>query len=1085
MGNAQSAEAPRRTSQRLSKPKTGNHATSGLLSPSAFSNNSRRYSNAPLPNPPAPSSTVASTPTTSSAGEISSGLGQHIDGVMPSHPAPASQKESKRRSLFRSRSTRAASSAQPSHAGGLGSRIADRMNRTSSMTYESAVAYYGQTSPESQLPRVESHKSWNYDLTSYEAKRLLNLAEEPQLEHTAAMSENRAMAVTETTWKSSNPAHPPSAPITRTNSDASLYMPVRRRSIIRTPGVATRSSSMRDIPPPPRPSVRHSLPLTPSLSRQHSVESYRSGIMSMPPPILDSDSAMRVATPCEDKYLSIGAFKLGSLCITNGSPSPVTPDIDNAHENGGWGAGHTVARDNYTLRAQGSEGGVTTVFEAQDSIRSPKFLNQISQSPSSSPIQSQPMSPTLQTTSKMTAQEAQLFDLEPSPEYSSVEILDVRLDPNAKPPHTQTERPAGAGMTRNDSGFVSTASPASEASCKLLAKADSGYSSNVSLRSFQVKPRGSENGLVPAASEKQPPRPSNPGGGPMGSGNQNVLHQTDVLYPTTPEKESPPPVPPKDAARYSSVPQPRLNGTQNTVSVNASEESRANSTRTARHALSPIATRVPRPRGPMSPGSELRSPESSKSSISDQSGSPRTRQPGRLQRLLSGARRSTASPPTTQVTHTPEQDGVRPLPQAVRFPSAAKRLALKSRSSLDTLKTIFSVGSTEANLEAVNTADGLDPILTSSTSPMAHALTRKPITRKPVPIRQESTADGTQTASNSRANGGGNVISPVGAQAPVPPAKSSRRTLSLTYLGERGAALDRRGSDFSFIHSTADLPSPPLPSPVAKAVLAESNNGTPQSATPLRRPLSLRVPPSLSRKASRESIQIYPAAHILTSKSSMESIHSRSSSQPGVGSSFAHSRTHSGVSMDPRRLQSFRQRSPQTSPYNSPVRETQADHGMTGQGSQTFSRSGSRHNSISSIHSEGVYRSVNTNGWQIRTAQQQTLRHRASFDGYGYQQWFPQAGHPPSMSNGYTAPTKPSYGPRNNGQLGAAATWSRSQADAAAGQWYQSGQNPPYVPRGHYRNRSMGDRSGRGPNAPYRVLHSYNSPAYRHAPIWG
>jgi hypothetical protein len=812
--------------------------------------------------------------------------------------------------------------------------------------------------------------------------------------------------------------------------------------------------------------------------------------MSMPLPILDSESAIRVATPCEEKYLSIGAFKLGSLRITNGSPSPATPDIDSARENEGWGASHSLARNDYALRAQDSEGGATTAVERQNSMQSPKFLTQISQSPSSSPILSQPTSPALQTTSKMTAQEAQLFDLEPSPEYSSVEVLDVRLDPNAKPPHTQAERAASAGMTRNDSGFVSTASPASEGSCKLLAKADSGYSSNVSLRSLQVKSQGSENRPVPAAPAKQLSQSSTPRNGPMGAGNQNPLHQADVLYPTTPERESPPPVPPKDAARYSSVPQPRPKGTPNSVSVNSAEESRMNATRTARHALSPITTRVPRPRGPMSPGSELRSPESSKSSISDKSGSPRTRQPGRLQRLLSGARRSTASPPTTHVTPTPEQDSVRPLPQAVRFPSAAKRLALRSRSSLDTLKTIFSVGSTEATFEAAHTADGLEskqgiwkPSL-HPISPVAHTITRKPITRKPVPVRQESTTDNTRVTANSRADGGGYAASPVDAEAPILPAKSSRRTLSLSFLGERGATLDRRGSDLSFIHSTADLPSPPLPSPVAKAMLAESNPGTPQSTGTLRRPLSLRVPPSLSRKASRESIQSYPVAHALTSKTSMESMHSRSSSQPGVGSGSAYSRTHSGISMDPRRLQSFRQRSPQTSPYNSPTRETQVDSGMAGQGPQTFSRSGSRHNSISSIHSEGVYRSVNAQGWQVRTAQQ-TLKHRASFDGYGYQQWLPQAGHPPSMSNGYTAPTKPAYDPRSKGQLGAAATWSRSQADAAAGQWYQNGQNPAYVTQGHYRNRSMGDRSGRGPNAPYRVLHSYNSPAYRHAPIWG
>lgn len=150
MGNAQSqsAEAPRRASQRLSKPKTGNHAAAGLLSPGLFSNTSRRLSNVPLPNPPAPPSTVASTPTTSSAPEPSpSGFGSRVESVTSLHSAPGSQRESgsKRRSFFRSRSSsRRSDPVQLAHGGGSGSRAVDRMTRATSMTYESAVAYYGQ-----------------------------------------------------------------------------------------------------------------------------------------------------------------------------------------------------------------------------------------------------------------------------------------------------------------------------------------------------------------------------------------------------------------------------------------------------------------------------------------------------------------------------------------------------------------------------------------------------------------------------------------------------------------------------------------------------------------------------------------------------------------------------------------------------------------------------------------------------------------------------------------------------------------------------------------------------------------------------
>jgi hypothetical protein len=46
-------------------------------------------------------------------------------------------------------------------------------------------------------------------------------------------------------------------------------------------------------------------------------------------------------------------------------------------------------------------------------------------------------------------------------------------------------------------------------------------------------------------------------------------------------------------------------------------------------------------------------------------------------------------------------------------------------------------------------------------------------------------------------------------------------------------------------------------------------------------------------------------------------------------------------------------------------------------------------------------------------------------------------------------------------------------------------QRPPHVLRwgSHHRGRSVGSQMGS--TAPYRVLHSYYTPAYRHVPIWG
>ncbi|KAH6630277.1 hypothetical protein B0J18DRAFT_95929 [Chaetomium sp. MPI-SDFR-AT-0129] len=1101
MGNAQSTEEPRRASQRLSKPRTGNHATAGLLSPGVFSNSSRRFSQAQLPNPPAPSSTVASTPTTLSVVEVPAGPDRRLDSLTSLQSGPGSQKGSKRRSLFRSRSTRVVQSPPLAGFGdGPGSRMVERMSRASSMTYESAVAYYGRVESEPQITRSDSRASWNYNLTSYEAKRLLNLDEEPH-DQTTAMSENRTTAVTENTWKSSNPIPSSSnAPIARTDSDVSLYMPVRRRSTIRTPGVATRSASTnRELSPRPRVSVRHSLPPTPSLSRKQSVESYRSGIVSMPALIADPESTLRAVTPCEDKYLSIGAFKLGSLRITNGTPSPLTPELDNSDANGKWGAGQAAARDGYFAGTPLPASGAANI-KAPHSARSPGLLSPVHKSLTPSPV--------LQTTSKVAAEADRLFDDEPQLEYSSVEILDVRLDPSAKAPHAQPESDAATSVTRTDSGFVSTTSPGSEASYKALSKADSGYSSNVSLRSLHGKSKGTENAR-PAVPEKTSTRGLRTQKEPVTLEKRKPLPGVEVSSPAGVEEDLPPPVPPKDAARYSSG--SRLSA-KNTPGSSIPPHSprggpEAGRSKTMPHMPHPLVTlSLTDGIGSVSSNSDPRSPASVKSPSTEKPGSPRsagrgTPKTSRLHRLLSSARRPTANSSTTQPVLAPQSATSAPAVQeteqslidrAARLPATARRLVLKSRPSLDTLKTIFSVGSFETQLESANPTQtptsypsdirGSGAWKQPLNSATAHLIPRKPITRKPVPVRLGSASETQRKAGSSLRH---SVLGVTSAEVPPVPEKSGRRTMSLTSLGEHVLQAGYRASGMNLPSSTADLPSPPLPSPVAKALAAERNSNTSETAYPARRPASLRIPPSLSRKNSRESLQSYPAGQTLASKASMESVGSYASSRPGAGSEPSYPRPHSMISMDPRRLQSFRKYSPQSPPY-SPTREAQTNT-LPHRHSQTFSPGGSRRNSITSVQSDGAFYSVNTQGWQFRTTQQQqqrqqSLRHRASYDGYSYQ--YRSTGYPPSMSNGYTAPTQMSSSAGGRSYLNPAATWSRSQADAAAGQYYQP--HPVYVPRGHYRNRSMGGTRGEsGPNPPYRVLHSYNSPAYRHAPIWG
>ncbi|KAK4165767.1 hypothetical protein QBC43DRAFT_28271 [Cladorrhinum sp. PSN259] len=1095
MGNAQSSETTRRPSQKLSKPKTNNHATAGLLSPSGSSKSAKRLSNAPLPNPPPMSPKAASTLTASSIIEVSETIEQRARRSDSIHSTPGLHQESKRRSLFRSRTLQGRpDSGRRDRSANSGPTIVDRMSRTSSLTYESAIAYYGPPDLEEWETQPRAHNSWNYNLTSYEAKRLLNLAEEPPFEHGTVMSENRMTMVTETTWKSSNPAEHSSAPITRANSDVSLYMPVRRRSIIQTPGVATRSNSMHQMNPP-RFNPRYSHPPTPSLSRKQSFESYRSGIVSMPPRYHDLESLPRVTTPCEEKYLSIGAFKLGSLRITNGAASPLSPEVEKGRGNGEESQGKTGREGDYfgtkkaataaPPRALQQDQIATTVLNVELArtgsdpnpvpaapTTAPEYLSVVNFSPV--PLElSQPLSPQLQTTSKNTAMEDELFEEDVQPEYSSLEVLDVRLDTSAKSPHIPPEPKSDSGLTRTDSGFISTGSPSPESIHKPLTKADSGYSSNVSLRSFQSKPRDERS-----------------------------------------QKEAPPPVPPKDFPQKPATSPQSQNATpiKPRSTTNLAKESslqKASNSKT-KQTPAPIKSLLTREKGLMSPKSSPRTPASEQSSKSDNSSSTlsigvKAMRPNRLQRLLTSARRS-GTPLEAHATHAVENTGIPSIPRDVeiklnertgRYPTTTKRLALKPRASLDTLKTIFSVGSMEIGHDSTSGSGSTKETRWRQTLHIAHAASqissRKAISRKPLPTREQPRKASIRLV-DQEANAApvGTHIATldalVGGQSHVQSPQSKPR---------RSLQMDLR---LPLNNSTPlNLPSPLLPSPIARAMSMTS--APPPVSMATRKQMPTRVPPalrpqsstsSLRRQASRESIHSYPAAQPpLAGNSSRENIQSYPSYQQAISDSFDGGLSSPPPTMDPRRLASFRKPSnPHPQGYQPSLWEVPTEHGLSRQSSYASLNGISGRNSFSSDRGHEGYciqRPSSAQPWMMQSYGPAPLRHRISYDDYSYERNQSLRGYPPSMSNGYTAgPSRPRHDQWSNYQqsLDAASTWSRSQFDAAAGQWYQvAGPQPPHVPRGHYRKRSMS--AHQGPRPPYRVLHSYNSPAYRNAPIWG
>src|SRR5262249_11122958 len=89
----------------------------------------------------------------------------------------------------------------------------------------------------------------------------------------------------------------------RVDSNVSLYAPVRRRSVVQTPGLATRRAGDGDYSR--KSSLRHSNPPTPKMTasaRQDSLDaSAAARIMSLPPPpkLSVAEVFQRVETPSD------------------------------------------------------------------------------------------------------------------------------------------------------------------------------------------------------------------------------------------------------------------------------------------------------------------------------------------------------------------------------------------------------------------------------------------------------------------------------------------------------------------------------------------------------------------------------------------------------------------------------------------------------------------------------------------------------------------------------------------------------------------------------------------------------------------
>ncbi|OTB02889.1 hypothetical protein M426DRAFT_190346 [Hypoxylon sp. CI-4A] len=1100
MGNSVSAEAPwrgqrstQKTTQKLSKPKTGNPTaagllnSSGLLNPSRPSPVARRLS---LPDPPSP----VTSPI----------LPETIPAVPASVPSEKKGLDIGHR-LLRRLSRSSTPKESPAHrqrstsidvAGAQQERWS---SRTSSLRNGPEEGYnYGQPPIQGSSSMNGSRTSFNYDFRSYEANRLLNLVEVPSNEDTSATSGNvHTPEAVRSDSRNRRPSIPETTPImTRAGSEVSLYTPMRRRSLMTTPGIATREPTPN--PEPPLPKTRYSLPSTPA--HRESRESMAIGALSIPP--LPIDPIPRALTPVEAEYKQTGAFKLGTLRITNGSP-----ERSPARDNTGTKSTTNKQPDDYFRPVEWiADGGVKTetsniieITEIQNGELLAQPLPELHIIPPLAENEKGTV-PSMQVTSKHSAAEDNLFEDETN-EYSSAEVLDVRVDANAKSapprPKSTSERKNSKEISRSDSGI---ASPASEYSQAALSKADSGYSSSVSLRSFSSRPPVAEKDRSSDIEVEVPGSPKPKEGGLAGE-LEAISPTASIVRPQPFNDLSPPPVPMKDRHLMASSPRGvgesfHYTKPKDTLKGNQVPE-RMLSLRNARSQANRMAE---------ARQAALRNPPISNSTLSISTG---FRKPGKLQRLLSGGR----APLTTHTTHPNEYSRVPTISRDMQAklqvhagmkPISFRRLALRSAASKETLGTILSVGSAELLQDDEMSPKGSSGHLKS---PDRTISSKKPIPRKPVPFRSRAlsmlgeptnpskidkgpqgnesilnsaprnTAEGTFVSTHSVATSNRARYS-----LPAPP----RLTRSNTMTGQRERDLGmtqarmRRSSEFApgKPRSSATLELPP---PVPNMKLSKS---PPPVSMRTRNMGSLRVPPpprsqstppesmmrssrlhysrrgsrgaspripevinpplpnhnSMSRQSSRESFQGYPTQTYHGGKAVTLTVNN----QPGS--------LQAGVA------------GPRASESNS-----QADHG------QLSRRSSSDYSRRSSVGSQSSKLSSATTGPILRHQYHSnpslpSLHRRSSYDDYNL---VPQDssirdnGPYPSISR--------------NGQTVVSDPWSGRSMSMPHQELDQPIQRPPHNPRQHHRHRSM-DQYGNP--TPYRVLHSYNSPAYRHVPIW-
>ncbi|KAM5510555.1 proteophosphoglycan ppg4 [Fusarium oxysporum f. sp. phaseoli] len=450
MGNEQSAESPR-GHRKLSKPPHCSQASAAGLpyTATAVTPHREHFSNSYLVGslPPAPNKA-------STTRRVAPGLGIAVPAGDASSPIQSPTCRDPMRDL-KSRTRSIQSEQSPILPAFVNS------SRTSSIAQDSG---YRTLTRADSMPVAVRRGSASYDTRAAEAKTLLSAKEKLPSEPIISKSNKHSDETSQDNKFRRVSLHANAPPLGRSNSRHS------NQGSSFQPPVSAKSS------------FRKSLPATPSQSRHNSIESGMARRMSMPTTIpSQAQSPDRAVTPVEADYKQLGGMKFGSLRITNGAPGTSPMPEDDVKQQGASESALVIPRAEYFHE------------QAKNPLR---LMNQGSTMSEANELMTGEKSLTARVASCVTecssdAEKSRTGDGGMSGNGNAVsfpvaEVLDVREDPNAKPDPKKTqlglENKMLKGLSRSDSGFIP--SPSSEKTHRSASRVDSGYSSNVSLRSL-------------------------------------------------------------------------------------------------------------------------------------------------------------------------------------------------------------------------------------------------------------------------------------------------------------------------------------------------------------------------------------------------------------------------------------------------------------------------------------------------------------------------------------------------------------------------------------------------------------------------